>query len=974
MIRISLLFLFVLHSLSLAKEPKRLPLNDYFSETWNTRSGLPHNSINGLAQTKDGYLWIATWEGLARFNGREFKLFTRSEIPQLPDSGLRSLSAQPDGSLYIVGARGGVSHLQHGKWRTQTSAKAMVNHTLKTDAGELWLALEGKGLVYRSYKSDDETSVLINLSVYRLIQDLEGVVWAATSEGLYKIENNQAHLVTTVQGLPNAPIYTLMLTRQGQLIVGGEQGAWSLTEGMFTPVHEKLKGESISSLLEDKNNDIWLGTINKGLFRLSPQGLEQLDESAGLPGNRILSLLQDRENSIWVGTNGGLYRLREAPFSSWTKKRGLSGDYVRTVLSHSDGSIWVGGSTGINRIEDDKVESFLHAQYDKPLSVLSLAEDNNGDMWLGTYTSGVMRIVDGRVHTVLNRDSGLASNEVRALLFDDKQRLWIGTASGLTRIEQDGSLMQFTSAQGLPGDFIIALELDSKGNVWVGTGVGVAKFNDSLGKFKGQLFPRQFNAEYAFGFFAQDKYMWMATDRGLIRFNIDSGEIRMLGREQGLPVDKLFQIVAQGDSFWLSSNRGIIQVKQQQVSKLLNNSSAKSTDVVQYQMYDEGDGMLSAQANGGSNPAAILHQDGSIWFATAQGVATVIPERLKRASQLELPTVIESLLVDGKNTPINMTGDSVILPPGSDRVSFHYAGLSFIMPQRLKFQTKLLGYNNKWVDRHQLNITEYTNLAPGKYTFMVRAGYPNGQWQDNYQKLDFVIQSYFWQKFSFKLLVLFALILLFYGLYKYRLYNHLQIEKQLKLRVEQQTQDLQEQADAFAHQASHDQLTGIPNRRAFDEWLAENFDDIKQSGQPLTIAIIDIDHFKRINDGWSHIIGDRVICVIANILQNYCENNDNQVSRWGGEEFTLLLPNKTAEQAVEICEQLRLAIQNYNFSSIAGGLTVTASFGIADSRLVAKYDRLLAQADQALYQAKRNGRNRVENTPLSNSSTKQLLS
>ncbi|MFY8326345.1 ligand-binding sensor domain-containing diguanylate cyclase [Pseudoalteromonas sp. ZZD1] len=959
MLRISVFLFLMIQSVCFANEQTRLPLNDYFSETWSTRSGLPHNSINSLAQTNDGYIWVATWEGLARYNGREFKLFTRSEIPGLPDSGLRSLSAQADGSLYIVGARGGVSHLQHGQWHTKPQAEAMVNHILKTNTNELWLALEGKGLVYRAADSDIETHILINLSAYRLIQDLDGVIWAATSDGLYKIENKKARLITADMGLPSAPIYTLLLTRQGQLIVGGERGAWKFSNGKFTPVHQQLNGESISSLLEDDHHDLWFGTINNGVFRLSGFGLEHLDAKAGLPGNRTLSLLQDRENSIWVGTNGGLYRLREAPFSSWSKKRGLSSDYIRTVMSHSDGSIWLGGSTGLNRMYNDHIESFSLVDSDKPLSVLSLAEDDSGGVWLGTYTAGVMRVLNGQIHTVINRDSGLASNEVRALLFDNQQRLWLGTATGLTRIEVDGSLTQFTTKQGLPGDFIMALELDSKGNVWVGTGVGVAMFNDTLGKFKGQLFPRKFNAEYAFGFYSQNEYMWMATDRGLIRFNIDTGDVAMLGREQGLPVDKLFQIVAQGDSFWLSSNRGIIQVNQHQVNELLNNSQHKA-DALHYQMYDEGDGMLSAQANGGSNPAAVLHKDGSIWFATAQGAATALPERLKRASQLELPTVIESILVDGKNTPLITKGEAVLLPPGSDRISFHYAGLSFIMPQRIKFQTKLLGYNDKWVDRQQLNITEYTNLAPGKYTFMVRAGYPNGQWQENHKALDFVIQSFFWQKLSFKLMVFFSLILLFFGLYKYRLYHYKKIEKELKLRVKQQTRDLQQQTDAFAHQASHDQLTGMPNRRAFDNWLAENFDNIKQSGQPLSIAIIDIDHFKRINDNWSHIVGDKVICVIATILQQCCNDNANQVSRWGGEEFTLLLPNKTATQAVEICEQLRLDIESYDFSPIAMGLKVTVSFGIADSSLVDEYDRLLVQADQALYKAKNTGRNRVE--------------
>ncbi|WP_343256005.1 two-component regulator propeller domain-containing protein [Pseudoalteromonas sp. 3D05] len=955
--RISLFFFCIVQFTCIAAENTRLPLNDYFSETWNTRTGLPHNSINSVAQTSDGYIWIATWEGLARFNGRDFKLFTRSEIKGLPDSGLRSLSAEPDGSLYIVGARGGISHLKSGQWKTSANAQAMVNHILNPTPSEVWLGLEGKGLVLRDKTTNHESHLLINLSVYRLIQDSNSVIWAATSEGLYRIEDKEPQLITPAQGLPTSSIYTLLLTRQGQLIVGGEKGAWRLVDNRFESVHADFNGESVSSLLEDSNNDLWLGTINKGLFRLSSLGLEQLDSEAGLPANRILSLLQDKEGSIWVGTNGGLFRLREAPFSVWTKKRGLSGNYIRAILSHSDGSIWVGSSSGLNRIKDDKVQSYSVTDQTRPLSVLSLVEDDSGGVWIGTYTSGILRVVDDKIYPILNRDGGLASNEVRALLFDHKQRLWAGTASGLTRIETDGSITQFTTDEGLPGDFIMALSQDANGNIWVGTGVGVAMFNDSLGKFKGQQFPRKFNAEYAFGFYSQNNNMWMTTDRGLIRFNIETGQIDMLGREQGLPVDKLFQLVAQGDLFWLSSNRGIIQIKQQEVNDFLDN---KNSNLLQYQLYDEGDGMLSAQANGGSSPAATLHHDGSVWFATANGAASVMPERLKRASQLALPTIIELLVVDGKTMNISNQDDLIELPAGSDRVSFHYAGLSFIMSQRLKFQTKLLGYNDKWVDRHKLNITEYTNLAPGKYTFMVRSSYPNSPWQDNLKAITFVIKPYFWQKVSFKLAVFITILLLCYGLYKYRLYHYKKIEKRLTERVDEQTYALQAQNEAFAHQATHDQLTGIPNRRAFDDWLAENFNDFKQTDKPLALVIVDIDYFKRINDNWSHIVGDRVICVVANILQQCCDDNQYQVSRWGGEEFTLLMPNKSVEQAQKDCEQLREQIANYDFSSIATNLKITASFGVADSRSVDEYDRLLAKADKALYQAKENGRNRIE--------------
>ena len=942
-----------------AKEQTRLSLSDYFSETWNTRSGLPHNSINSITQTQDGYLWIATWEGLARFNGKEFELFTRAEINNLPDSGLRALTALDNGDLYIAGSRGGISLYHNRLWDTQFAAAGMVNHLYKSADNALWLALENDGVLYRANNSKKDIPIINNVSAYRIIEDANNVIWAATSKGLYKITDKHATLIAPEYGLPNSPVYNLLITRDEQLIVGSENGAYIFKDERFRPIDPQLSTESISSLLEDNHGDLWFGTINKGVFRLSPNGLEQLDSESGLPANRILSMFQDRENSIWVGTNAGLYRLREAPFSYWTQKRGLAGDYVRAVLSHSDGSLWIGSSNGLNRFYKNEITSFTGINKGSPYSVLSLLEGKNGEVLLGTYTSGVLKVKNGIITPYLNRDNGLGSNEVRSLLLDSSNRLWIGTAAGLTRVEKDGTLVQFTNKAGLPSDFIMALSEGSHGNIWIGTGIAVVVFDIATQALTTLNFPKSSTAEYAFGFYADKNYMWMATDRGLVRYEYATGSMAGLGREQGLPVDKIFQVVPNDKSFWLPSNRGIIQIEKKQIQDILDTNTTEKVIPLAYQLYDEGDGMLSAQANGGSTPSATVHSDGTLWFATAKGVSYIKPTRLKESTQVSLPTVIESFYVDGKATALPLDGESVFLPPGVSRLSFQYAGLSFIMPQRLNFQTRLHGFNDRWVNRRDSTIAEYTNLPAGKYTFMVRAGYPNAPWQQNHKVINFEIQAHLWQKMSFKLFVFLILTLIVYAIYKYRLYHYKQIEIKLTSRVESQTQDLQKQADAFAYQATHDQLTDMPNRRAFDSWLAKNFASFKTKDKPIAIAIMDIDNFKRINDGWSHIVGDQVICTIAQILKTNIKD-DQKAARWGGEEFTLLFPGKTAREAHDICEQFRERICNNDFSTLAQKLNVTVSFGISDSCDIDDYDRLLSRADQALYKAKNSGRNRIE--------------
>lgn len=189
---------------------------------------------------------------------------------------------------------------------------------------------------------------------------------------------------------------------------------------------------------------------------------------------------------------------------------------------------------------------------------------------------------------------------------------------GLTRVNTDGSLDQFTNEKELPSGFILALSEDKRANIWIGTGNGVVVYNTNTEKFQPIQFPEAFLAKYAFGFYIDDKYTWMATDRGLLRYQHSNGHMTILGRELGLPVDKLFQIVPFKDSLWLSSNRGIIEVNYKQVNQLLD-SATKGSQTLAFQLYDEGDGMLSAQANGGSTPSATAHSDGTIWFATAKG-------------------------------------------------------------------------------------------------------------------------------------------------------------------------------------------------------------------------------------------------------------------------------------------------------------------------------------------------------------------
>jgi diguanylate cyclase (GGDEF)-like protein len=950
-----------------ASKKAPLPLDDYFTQTWDTRDGLPHNGINALAQTNDGYLWIATWEGFARFNGREFKLFTRGSKAGLPDSAIKSLTATANGELLVSGARGGVSVRKDREWQPQYSAATMVNHAVFDHKQNIWLALEGKGLVYRNVLTKHDETIIGNLRAFNLLIDAENTLWVATNNGLYSVKNKT--LVSHFDehfGLPDAPAYSLLLTSKNQLIVGTEQGVFILKNGYFEPLHQDLSQEAVSSLLEDKNNDIWLGTQKNGIFRYSDNGIEKLDDNKGLPNNRISSLYQDKEDSIWVGTSSGLFRLREAPFITLTSKQGLAGDYIRSVLAHTDGSLWVGSSKGLNKLQDKTVHSILPATVTdintaaSSKSILSLAQGKGGQVLVGTYNSGVYKVIDNTMVPFFNKKQGLPSNEVRSLLFDSKENIWIGTASGLVKITKDGLISQFNKQTGLPNNFIMALTEDSHGRIWIGTGIGVVSYQDGI--VRTYRLNEEFNAEYAFGFNVEKDIIWLATDRGLIQINLNTNDIRAISRKNGLPIDKIFQVIIDNnDTFWLSSNRGIIKATREQINKAIANQN----QVINFEIFAEGVGLLSSQANGGSTPAATLHKDGSAWFATAKGVSQVTHQRLQLMAERQLPVLIEQFIVDNQEYPLTFkenkkTLDHINLLAGSSRITIHYAGLGFLMSENIQYQTQLVGFDTSWVNKNNQTYTEFTNLAPGNYTFRMRAKYPNGKWQNQEATLTFSIPFHFWQTPLFKLFVLALAFSLLYLFYRYRIVVIQQSEEKLKRLVAKQTLDLKKQTELFAYQAVHDQLTNLPNRRAFDEWCDIDFKEAHNHSTSLSIAIIDIDYFKAVNDTYSHIVGDQVIKALAQILAELLPSCAQQVklARWGGEEFTLLI-SANKDQANEFCELIRTTIEKNDFSSIAQGLSLTVSIGLTDNSSLVEYNQMISHADHALYYSKHNGRNQV---------------
>jgi diguanylate cyclase (GGDEF)-like protein len=955
--------------------PAGKPLDAYFREVWTTRDGLPHNLVHNVVQTPDGYLWFATWEGVARYNGREFKVFDRGSVPELRDNGVRALRPDRKGGLWLGTSRGGVSHYRDDQWRTITRAEGLaqdeIMDLLEDREGRLWVATESAGISRMDGTTMEQFTRAAGLPsevMYELAEEADGTMWAATAEGLARFDGRAFQAQGPSTGLPPGQVFSLAAGREGGLYVGTETGVYRRVGARFEPLHPDLPEDNIFRMLIDRQGALWIGTVNGGLFRHGAHGVEQLTSVRGLPNNRVSALFEDREGSIWVGTNAGLLRLRDAPFTTFTTEHGLPDDYVRATIADASGRLWVGTSRGLGWMRDGRFGTLTRTDGLPGDSILSLANSRDGSLWIGTYSNGAVRWKDG-VRQVIGADDGLVGNQVRALLEGRDGTLWIGTTRGLGRY--DGNRVRnLTTADGLPRDFIIALHEDQGGRIWIGTANGLAEVQGE--RVNAISLKAMDDAQDVFGFLeTEGGVLWLATDRGLVRYH--EGGMRLIGRRQGLPVDTIFQVLAdaRGD-FWLTSNRGVIRARRSDIEAVAAGTAARAT----FEVYGESDGLASAQNNGGSGPVAWRTTDDRLWFGTAKGLSTVDPATLAQLSRQSPPVVIEEIRVDDE--PRTPSGP-MILPAGTRKIELHFAGLSYLMPQKMRYRYRLDGFDEAWVERGTLRFAQFTNLAPGDYLFRVVAANPEGSWGEEEAQLAFRIEPRLFERREFLLLLALASIVLVYGLYRWRIYSLEHAQQRLRRLVERSTADLRaqterltladqektlllerlrEQSEAFERQAREDALTGLANRRSFDEALTREFSRAQRSGRPLSLALCDLDHFKAMNDGYSHAAGDAALRAVAALIRETCRSTDVQ-ARWGGEEFALLFPDTTRDVAHQICERLRQAVERQDCSTFAPGHRLTISVGVTDHIGLSHHEKLISRADAKLYEAKNAGRNRV---------------
>ena len=921
-------------------------------QAWTTRDGLPHNSINAIAQDKQGFLWFGTWQGPVRFDGKDFDIYDDIRVTGLPDIGIFSIALNPcDDSIYVAGARGGISRFHDNRWLPLESAPPFINEVEIDENCTIWVSSSEQGLI--NYENNERVSQFTTdnglpaNNVYQARIDAASNLWAATAGGLAVKQSGETQF-KKIEGLPANRIRKLFIDNDGQLLVGTGSGIYRQQGDSFT--FEKLLPNvnyTISAINRTQDGALWLGTYRNGVLRFFNGELQQVTTDNGLPNNHVLDILEDHEGSVWVSTHGGLMQFRRSLFTTMQSHNGLAGDFVRSVYEF-DNKLYVGTSSGISTLTESRLATFEAPHPLANQSVLSFAEFND-QLLIGTYTNGLFIWNGSQVTEHLTTQNALQSEEVRAIVASNQYGLFLGSPKGVTHLRKTETGWQsrmITTADGLQNNYITTLRLIGD-TLWVASVSGVSLVDlqassDSQWQVRQLDFSALHNAQLTFQISQKGPYVFLATDRGLIYHHQKNNTWDIINRDQGLPFDNYLAMSFDGDAnIWLGSNRGAIFIAHDVFEDFLNGETTQLT----YQRFTEVDGMGSSQVNSGG-PAMIRGKNGRVWMSTARGVSSVAPSDLKAMVQIAPPAVIASVTADNQRVSYGSR-----IPADTQRLVVNYAGLGYLMADHIEYQVRLVGFDDQWLSRGSMTTSEYTSLPANDYVFQVRAAYPGGAWSEPVS-FSFTRSEHPWQQPWFWLTIILAATGVVTMLVRARIRFLSNQRAQLERMVAEKTKELK----GLARQ---DALTQLGNRRAFDEQLQYEVKRCERSAQPLSLAIIDVDHFKSINDRFLHIIGDQVLIELSTLLSNMLRDVD-YIARWGGEEFALLMPETNAKEALLAAERIRQTIEDASFIHLANDLAVTVSIGVASSEHYPNHSALLVAADKALYKAKQCGRNRTE--------------
>jgi ligand-binding sensor domain-containing protein/signal transduction histidine kinase/DNA-binding response OmpR family regulator len=783
-------------------------------QTWNLQSGLPANSIFAVQQTRDGYLWIGTQDGLVRFDGHHFEIYNQKNTPQLNCNIIRALYEDRSGTLWIGTTSGGLTRYNQGEFYTYSITKYKtlegISAINEDRWGNLWIGSFTRGLTCLSagqFTIFTTNEGLPANQVRCIYKDTNEDLWVCTVTGIVKVIKPGIFQHYALQDqLPYYKTVCLYEEDKKELWIGtSNKGLFRLKNGTYTAYGREagIPHLIIICLYRDSMKNMWIGTDGGGLTRMTNGVLSTLPVNGGLASGFIYSITEDREGSLWVGTlDGGLHQLRDSPFTTYTTTEGLVHNYVNCVYEDTAGSLWIGTKQGLSRLnaQTQTLNTVLTTREGLlNNSIECLWEDPPGHLRIGTM-GGLHQFKDGKL-TVLTKKQGLSDNRVFCLLKDRRENTWIGTVNGLNRLDKNGKLTVFTRDEGLSGNQVQVIHEDRKGTLWIGTDAGLNRYDRGLITPYRSL-PGSENPFIRCAYEDSGGTLWFGTESGLIRMREKNTTWHMYTYtiRSGLIENVIYSILEDEDGyFWLAGQNGVSRVSKQE----LEDVAAGKIKQIRVKSFNEEDGMKSRWCTG----IGCKTRDGRFWFPTSIGLAVIHPHQTGTGTPPP-HLIIEKFIADGETiksfcggpgggflekSPL-AAGGILKLSPGKKRLEFYYTAVSFIKPGEIGFKIKLAGYDPDWVEVGTARSTTYTGLSPGHYTFSVTACSPDGVWSSEVASFSFYMRPYFYQTGWFYIAAALFVLAAAFSFYRIRV-GHLKArEKELNELVRRRTAQLEEQS------------------------------------------------------------------------------------------------------------------------------------------------------------------------------------
>ncbi len=686
-------------------------------QQWKVEHGLPQSSVRCISQTTDGYIWIGTWNGLARFDGVRMKTFKPANTPALLTGNIMSLFTDRRGILWIGTDAGGLVRYAGGKFERIDSARGITATRIlsinEDSSGRLWCATESgvfvsadgrflhfdrssglpltyanqilplpDGTVYVGFVGTGAMTELRGDSIsvkeffpvggYAVTADRSGTIWyCAKGRGFVRRHKGIESVDPEFAGVRPGETYIL---RNGE--------KWLLTPDDLRIITDTLKTSvdffgpvstgDLSTVFEDREGNIWLGKDGGGLIQLRRKQVSTLSTANGFGADIVLCGMQDSDGAVWIGTwDGGLKKRKPGPGRSFVSvPLPDAPSSIYTLLQSRDGTIWIGTwGKGVYTIRGKTIGRFTGGILTSSTSIISIVEDLRGGMWIGTAHEGVVQIAGDSV-TVWNTSTGLPSNRVNAILAASDGAVWVSlSANGVVRIDS-GIATSFKKGSGLLDNSAAPMYEDALGSVWIG------------------------------------------TNRGLARWN--NGTFAHVTEAEGLFDESIAQIIEDdAGNFWIGGIHGIYRVPAVELNAAADGSGVP----VRCFTIGKDDGMLNEETSGGGTARCWKTDEGMLWFSTSQGVVLLDPRSV--SSTIQPPTVmVEEVWVENRPRPLS---DVITLSPGETKIEIQYTGINFSAPKKIRFSYLLEGFEERWNDAGTNRLAQYTNLDPGEYQFSVSA-------------------------------------------------------------------------------------------------------------------------------------------------------------------------------------------------------------------------------------------------------------